>query len=60
MFLHGCNLHSLSQEAKTPAAGIATAIGHRSVSKFMSMPYFDRAVMEFIYYIEVPGVGMYG
>jgi hypothetical protein len=39
MFLHGCMLpHAVA------------VIGPSSVIKCMSMPYFDRAVMEFIYY----------
>jgi len=45
MFLHGCHLHDLPM---FPHA--AAVIGPRSVIKCMSMPYFDRAVMEFIHY----------
>ena len=45
MFLHGCHLHDLSM---FPHA--AAVIGLRSVIKCMSMPYFDRAVMEFIHH----------
>jgi hypothetical protein len=45
MFLHGCNLHDLPMLPHT-----AAVIGLRNVIKCMSMPYFDRAVMEFIHY----------
>ena len=45
MFLHGCHLHDLPM---LPHA--AAVIGLRSVIKCMSMPYFDRAVMEFIHH----------
>jgi hypothetical protein len=45
MFLHGCNLHDLHM---LPHA--AAVIGLRSVIKCMRMPYFDRAVMEFIHF----------
>jgi hypothetical protein len=45
MFLHGCNLHDLPM---LPHA--AAVIGPSSVIKCMSMPYFDRAVMEFIHF----------
>jgi hypothetical protein len=45
MFLHGYSLHDLPM---LPHA--AAVIGSRSVVKCMSMPYFDRAVMEFIHH----------
>ena len=44
MFLHGCNLHG------APHASVV--IGPRSVIKSMSMPYFDRALMEFLYHVR--------
>ena len=45
MFLHGCNLRDLM--ILPQAAGV---IGLRSVVKCMSIPYYDRSVMEFIHH----------
>jgi hypothetical protein len=53
MFLLGCNLLGFQI---LPHA--ATVIGLRSVIKCLSMPYFDRAVMEFIF--EVPYCTFFG
>jgi hypothetical protein len=51
MFLHGCNLHGLLiPHAATAAA--AAVIGPTRVVKCMSMPYFDRALMEFIHHVR--------
>ena len=65
-FLHGCNLHSLPTISSSTHA--AAVVGLKSVIKCMTMPYIDRAFMEFIYhtsvwrptiYYDVLGLGLY-
>ena len=48
LFLNGCNLHGMTMLPKATAA-----IEMKSVVKCFGMPYFDRAVLEFIHYIPV-------
>jgi len=47
-FLHGCNLHGLP--TTTSSTHAAAVVGLKSVIKCMTMPYIDRAFMEFIYH----------
>jgi len=42
-FLYGCNLHTL------PAHPHAEVDGPKNVKKCFFMPFFDRAIMEFIH-----------
>jgi len=46
MFLRGCNLHDL------PMPDHAEVIGPKSVIKGLTMPYFDRALLEFVHHIR--------
>jgi len=44
MFLYGCNIHMTSTSSSSSSSLV------EGVIKCLRIPYFDRAVMEYIYY----------